>query len=183
MSMPGPRFTYEDYKLLPEDKRCEIVEGDLLMTPSPIFRHQVVLKRLMMRLGAFVDAGGLGEVVSAPMDVVLSAENVVQPDLLFISQERMNIVDPMGPVNGAPDLTVEVLSPSTSGRDQILKRKLYAKYGVREYWVVDPDGRTVEVLTQSSTGLETYRVFPVGSVLTSPLLPGLAIPVADLFLS
>lgn len=182
MSMPGPRFTYEDYKLLPEEKRCEILEGDLLMTPSPNFRHQVVVSRLLLKLALFVDAGGLGKVVAAPMDVVLSAENVVQPDLLFISRDRMSIVDPLGPVKGTPDLAVEVLSPSTSGRDQILKRKLYGKYGVREYWVVDPEGCTVEILTQASAGLETYRVFSVGSVITSPLLPGLAIPVSDLFL-
>lgn len=181
MSMPGPRFTYEDYKLLPEDKRYEIIEGDLFMTPAPNFRHQMILSRLLVRLWTFVEAGGLGQVVPAPTDVILSQENVVQPDLLFVSKERLGIVDQNGGVGGAPDLAVEILSQSTLRRDQIIKRKLYSKYGVREYWVVDPEGRAVEILTQTATGLETWRVFPVGSVVTSPLLPGLSISTSDVF--
>lgn len=181
MSLPGPRFTYEDYKLLPEDKRCEIIEGDLLMTPTPTSRHQVILGEIFVHLRAFVKAQGLGLVLLAPTDVVLSEGNVVQPDLLFVAKDRHSIVDPAGGVHGAPDLVVEILSPSTSSRDQVLKRKLYAKYGVREYWVVNAEARTIEVLTRDPGGLETWMVFPSGSSLASQLLPGFSLSVAELF--
>jgi Uma2 family endonuclease len=181
MSLLGPRFTYDDYKYLPEDKRYEIIEGDLHLTPSPSFRHQAIQAELLFRLMAFVKKRGLGQVVAALTDVILSPENVVQPDLLFIGKDRLSMVKGNDGVRGAPDLVIEILSPSTAGRDQVLKRKLYSKYGVREYWIVDPDGSTVEVLTQASSGLETWRVFPVGTEATSPLLQGFSLPVTQLF--
>lgn len=181
MTVPGPRYTYEDYKLLPEDRRCELIEGDLLMTPAPSFRHQTILTRLLVRVWSFVEAGGLGRVVPAPTDVILSQANVVQPDLLYVSKERLGIVEPNGGVGGAPDLVVEILSPSTSRRDLLTKRKLYADYGVREYWVVDPDAHTVEVLAQAPSGLETWQLFSAGSTVLSPLLPGLSIATDELF--
>jgi len=92
-----------------------------------------------------------------------------------------SIINPNGGVHGAPDLVVEILSPSTAGRDQVFKRKLYGKYGVREYWVVDPASATIEVLVLGSSGLETSRVFPKGSVVVSPLLPDLLLEVAEVF--
>ena len=181
MSMPGPRFTYEDYKLMPEDKRYEVIEGELLMTPAPSSRHQSILARLIAKLFISLEANGLGKVLPAPTDVILSDENVVQPDLLFVAKERQGIIDPAGGVNGAPDLVVEVLSPSTARRDQIVKRKLYAKYGVQEYWVVNPEACSVEVSVLGAAGLETWRVFPAGTTLTSPLCPDLTVLVAELF--
>lgn len=180
MSFPGPRFTYEDYKLMPEDKRYEVIEGDLLMTPAPNVPHQKTLGRLYRKLAAFVEEEGLGDVLLAPTDVILSSENVIQPDLLFVSQERLSVIDRDG-VHAAPDLVVEILSPSTAVRDQVVKRKLYAKYGVREYWVVNPESRSVEVAVLGAGGLETWRTFPVSSTLASPLLAGLAIQVSELF--
>lgn len=180
MSFPGPRFTYEDYKLMPEDKRYEVIEGELLMTPAPNVEHQRILGRLYRKLAGFVEEGGLGEVLLAPTDVILSSENVVQPDLLFVSHNRLSIIDRDG-VHAAPDLVVEILSPSTASRDQVVKRKLYHRYGVREYWVVNPDARLVEVAVLGTGGLETWRTFPVGSSLVTPLLTGLAIEVAELF--
>lgn len=179
--MTGPRFTYEDYKLMPEDKRCEVIEGELLMTPAPTSRHQSILAWLLARLLMGLEANGLGKVLPAPTDVILSDENVVQPDLLFVTKARQAIVDPAGGVNGAPDLVVEILSPSTSRRDQVVKRKLYGKYGVKEFWVVDPDAGSVEVSVLGPVGLETWRVFPTGTTLQSPLCPTLAIEVAELF--
>lgn len=177
MSLPGPHFTYEDYKLLPEGGRYEIVEGELLVTPAPSARHQGILVRLILRLASFVESGNLGKVLPAPTDVVLANESVVQPDLLFVARERQVIIDPAGAVHGAPDLVVEVLSPSSASRDQVVKRKLYARYGVREYWIVDPVANSIEVLTQCQVGLDTWRVFSAGSSLTSPLLPGLSLSV------
>lgn len=181
MSLPGPRFTYEDYKLLPEDKRFEIIEGELLVTPAPNFRHQEISMRLALTVAALVKTAKLGKMVAAPADVILSAENVVQPDLLFVANSRLGIIDPKGGVHGAPDLVVEILSPSTAGRDQLVKRKLYGKYGVRESWIVDPDAQSIEVLTLAENGLETWRVFPTGSTLTSKVLPGLKLDVTEIF--
>jgi Uma2 family endonuclease len=181
MSLPGPRFTYEDYRYLPDDKRYEIIEGELLLTPSPSFRHQDILGELFLHLRAFVREKGLGKVVAAPMDVVLSHDNVVQPDILFLSRDRLSLAEGSHGVQGAPDLVVEILSPSTAGRDKVLKRTLYGKYGVREYWMVDPGASTVEILTPAPAGLETWRVFPVGTDLTSPLLAGFTLPVEQIF--
>lgn len=181
MSLPGPRFTYEDYQYLPEDERHEIIEGNLLLTPAPSFRHQAIQAELLFSLMAFVRANGLGQVVAAPVDVILSPENVVQPDVLFIAKERLPLTEGPGGLKLAPDLTVEILSPATAGRDQVLKRKLYGKYGVREYWIADPERSTLEVLIQAPTGLETWRVFPLGTEATSPLLPGFALSVNQLF--
>lgn len=180
MSFPGPRFTYEDYKLLPDDKRHEILEGELLKRPAPSVPHQKTLGRLYRMLAEFVEGNALGEVLLSPTDVILSSETVIQPDLLFVSQERLSIIDRDG-VNAAPDMVAEILSPSTASRDQVVKRKLYAKYGVREYWVVNPDSRMVEVAVLGAGGLESWRTFPVGTTLASPLWPGLALQVSALF--
>lgn len=181
MSLPGPSFTYDDYKLLPEEKRCEIIEGELLMTPSPSFRHQAIQIRLSAKLLSFVEEGDLGQVVTAPMDVILSPENVVQPDVLYIERGRTTIIDQTGGVHGAPDLTVEILSPSTAPRDQVLKRKLYGRFGVREYWIVDPETQTIEVLAWAGGALETWRRFTVDESLSSPLLLGLSIKLGEVF--
>lgn len=181
MSLPGPKFTYEDYRLLPEDKRYELMEGELLVTPAPTTRHQKILVRLVARLETFVDTADLGEVLCAPTDVILSDETVVQPDILFVARDRRAIVNPNGAVTAAPDLVVEILSPSTSSRDRVLKRKLYAKFGVREYWIVDPANHTVEVLVGASDGMNTWKVFPATSALTSPLLSDLVIALDKVF--
>lgn len=181
MSLPGPRFTYEDYLLLPEDKRYELIEGELLVTPAPTAQHQRILLELAVRLSTHVKAAGLGQVLPAPTDVILSSESVVQPDILFVTRQRLAIINPLGGVHGAPDLVVEILSPSTAGRDQVFKRKLYGKYGVREYWIVDPAASAIEVLVLGPVGLETSRVFPWGSALVSPLLPDLILAVDEVF--
>lgn len=174
------RFTYQDYCLLPEEKRYELIEGDLLMTPAPGTRHQTVLQRLFKVVEAFVAARDLGRVWFAPLDVILSDEDVVQPDLLYVSKARLGIVTERG-LRGAPDLAVEILSEATRERDRVVKRKLYAKYGVKEYWLVDPDGRAVEVLVLGQEGYQTFRVFPEGTTLESPLLPGWRAEVSPLF--
>jgi Uma2 family endonuclease len=123
---------------------------------------------------------GLGVVFYAPADVILADDQVVQPDLLFDSKERQSILQ-QGGVHGAPDLVIEILSPSTASRDLILKRKLYGKYGVQEFWIVNPDAKTIEILTLIESGLEPCRRFADGSTLTSPLLPGLVIKLDEIF--
>jgi Uma2 family endonuclease len=176
-------FTYEDYELFPEDgRRHELVGGEHYVTPSPTTRHQRVSIRLSARLQMFVEKHHLGEVLEAPTDVVLSEIDVVQPDVLFISHERSGILGKKN-VQGAPDLIVEILSESNRKLDEVTKRKLYERHGVREYWVVDPVLEIVKVYRRQ--GEAFVRVDELSAeasdVLETPLLPGLAIPLAEIF--
>lgn len=180
MTLPKPNLSYDDYLKLPDDQRYEVVEGELAMTPAPDTDHQVILVDLVSALRSYTRRAGLGTVLAAPTDVILSDHNVVQPDLLFVSQERLSIVQKRG-VFGAPDLVVEILSPSTATRDLGTKRELYSKFEVREYWIVDPMSRSVEVLTQQGGGLESWQRFVEGETLQSPLLPGLTVNLAEIF--
>ena len=180
------KFTYEDYKSLPyvERQRFELLEGELiLMTPSPGEAHQAVSIALASALYNFVREHHLGRVYEAPFDVVLGEkgeEQVVQPDILFVSQERRHIVHEEE-IRGAPDLVVEILSPATAEKDRIFKRRLYAKYGVQEYWIVNPEEETIEVLTLGKQGYERAGLYRKDETLTSKLLPGLQIPLTEVF--
>ena len=181
MSTPASlRFTYEDYLLLPEDRRYEIIDGDLFKTPAPGTPHQRLIGRLYRYLDDHVRSRKLGEVLVAPCDVVLSPTDVVQPDLLYVTAARSAIVGEKF-ISAAPDLVVEVLSPSTEDRDRTLKTKLYARFGVRELWIADTKEKRIEVLTNSGDGFRQEAVFGLGTVLRSSLLSGLEIPIADVF--
>ena len=180
VSTPAARFTYEDYRNTPEDQRCELLDGDLVMTAAPNIAHQRVSSRLERCLAAFVEERGLGEVFDAPTDVVLSDTDVVQPDLLFVSKERADIVTSEN-VRGAPDLTVEVLSSTTAGRDWREKRDLYSKHGVREYWLADPQTEIVWVLLPNEGSLEVAAIYGDGDTLMSPTLEGLILGLGQIF--
>lgn len=163
------KFTYEDYLLLPEEKRYELIDGDLYMIPAPRPRHQFISQRIGIPLVQFVEERNLGRVIFAPCDIYLSQQDVVQPDILFISSDRLPIIkEPY--IQGAPDLVVEVISPSDPERDRDLKRKLYSRYGVREYWIVDPEAKTIEILTRYEGSLKTFQTFVAEESLKSPLL-------------
>ena len=174
------RFTYEDYLNTPEDKRYELLDGELIMVASPTWPHQRTEMKLGIRVGGFVERNELGETASAPMDVVLSDTDVVQPDLLFVSHERTHIIA-HNAIHGAPDLVVEILSPSTARRDLTFKRRLYAKYGVKEYWQVNIDERRVTVLSLGDNDYEVAAIYGSGETLTSPILPGFALPIDEIF--
>lgn len=176
MTLPR-RYTYTDYLQFPDDQRCEIIGGRLFMTPSPTGRHQTVLSRIHAILWHFVNGAGLGKVIVAPYDVVLSEHDVVQPDILFLSTERLGLYDDEGPLHGAPDLVIEILSPSTAHRDRTEKRELYERFGVKEYWLVDLEQRSILVISFAAEGERSYRI---GEVLTTAILPGFAIPVDEL---
>ena len=181
MSVPvALRFTYEDYSLLPEDRRYEVVDGQLFVTPAPTPFHQVVLGRLWRLLVDFVEARRLGTVLLAPCDVVLSKFDVLQPDILFVSSERRSIIGEkyVGP---APDLVVEVLSPSTAERDRTAKAKRYATFGVREMWLVDSEAWTIEVLLNVGEGLRREALYGKREIVRSVILPGLEFPTAPVF--
>lgn len=174
------KFNYQDYLHLPEDKRYELIEGDLYMVPSPNVNHQRVVRNLGTMLLNYVRRNNSGELLYAPCDVVLSEEDVVQPDILFVSKDRRAIIKEEC-IKGAPDLVIEILSPSTAERDMSIKKKIYFKFGVKEYWIVNIEAKTVEVMITGDDRFKTFRVFSEGSSITSPLLRDLSINVTDIF--
>ena len=149
-TQPVVKFTYEDYRTAPPDKRCELLDGDLTMVPALNLKHQEVQSRLGQRLSQFIEERDLGKLFYAPCDVVLSNTDVVQPDLLFVSREREHLLSNGENVRGAPDLAVEILSPATADRDRGYKRELYGRHGVTEFWLVDPIAETVSIHRQSA---------------------------------
>ncbi|WP_420635552.1 Uma2 family endonuclease [Candidatus Palauibacter sp.] len=144
--MPLPSITWQDVQQMPDDgNRYEAIEGDLYVTPAPTFRHQRVSWQLGKALDRLLEEPGHGVVVQAPFGVEFPATGEgVQPDLLFVSRARRGIIANAGVV-GAPDLVIEILSPSTASRDRSIKLRLYERQGVDEYWIVDPDENAVHV--------------------------------------
>ena len=178
---PRTKLTYEDYLNTPDDERYELINGELIMAPSPRWAHQYADMEIGSILHTFVKRHNLGVVCSAPFDVVLSDTDVVQPDLLFVSRERLHIITEDN-IQGAPDLAVEILSPSTSARDRGYKRDLYAKHGVKEYWQVDTDAKRITVLSLNAHGeYDVVAVYGVGQTLASSLLPGFALNLDEIF--
>jgi Uma2 family endonuclease len=174
------RLTYEDYCLLPNDgKRYEIIDGELFVTPSPLTRHQLVVMNLAYYLIGFVKRHDLGVVYLAPLDVVFSPYDVVEPDILYVSKARAAIVTEKN-VQGAPDLVVEVLSESTAKIDRTTKLKLYARFEVREYWLIDPIKLSAEIYRLGSEGFELALQLAADDALTSPLFPGFSLPLRKL---
>jgi Uma2 family endonuclease len=178
------RFTYEDYLLFPDDgRRHELIGGEHHVSPSPKKNHQRASANLQRCLSPFIHEHQLGFLYSAPFDVILSEEDVVQPDLIFVSRERSSIEQDHGIV-GAPDLIVEILSDSTRKTDETIKRKLYEWAGVSEYWVVDPVLETVKAYRLTGDTYERVAELSAeaGDRLETPLLPGLTIELARIFL-
>lgn len=174
-------YTLEDYLALTDEyPRYELLEGELIEMVSPTSKHQIVLALLFRQLDRHCDIHKLGIVLTAPLDVILAPNVVVQPDLLFISVARRSQL--IGErINGAPDLVVEIISPTSSGRDLLQKRKLYARHGVAEYWIVDPGDRTIEVQRLTGNLYSTVALFEPGQSLVSTIFPGLAVELALVF--
>ena len=185
LSNPKP-WTYELYSLLPEDgKRHEIIDGEHYVTPAPRTRHQKIVAEILFALKAVADTRDLGTVLTAPCDLYFTETDNVQPDVFFISNERRAIIKELR-VEGAPDLVVEILSPSTRRRDEVLKRDLYERFEVPEYWIVDPELETVKIFRLSDEGgFDEPKTIARerGESLETPLLPGLTLSLETLFLS
>ncbi|HEV8581767.1 MAG TPA: Uma2 family endonuclease [Thermoanaerobaculia bacterium] len=178
------KLTYEDYLYFPEDgKRHELIDGEHYVTPAPNLKHQTTVVNLASDLHDFVRPRGLGKVWVAPVDVLLSDHDVVQPDLVFLSRDRLDLAADGANVKGAPDLPVEVLSPATRRLDSITKRHLYEKYEVPEYWLVDPELEIIQVyrLSEGTYRREAELSAEGEDILTSPLFPGLEIPLTKIF--
>ena len=178
------RWTYEEFARLPTSgsTRYEIIAGELFVTPGPVVWHQRVVGGLFARLLAYGKANGLGEAFIGPLDVLFAEGDCVEPDLLFVRGDRSHLVSERG-VEGPPDLVVEVLSPSTKGRDRGIKRERYRFFGVPEYWVVDPDERSVEVWRLADGASEPLRLTASAVLVWKPVAeaPSLEIVLEELF--
>ena len=171
----------KDYKLLPEGAPYQLIEGELIMTPAPNPRHQIISANIFKRLSQFTDEKQAGMALYSPVDVYLEEENAFQPDIVFISKMRQDIIKQDG-IYGAPDMVIEILSPSTAYYDIKKKFKVYERYGVKEYWIVDPKMKGVEIFIPTPKGeFELSSKCYETGVAKSILLAGLEIDLKDIF--
>ncbi len=174
-------FTARDYRVMEDDGcRYEVIHGELLTAPAPNRFHQGISRNLCQFLFSYLRQNKIGKAYNAPFDVYLDDFNVVQPDVVFVANESACKLIPEG-AEGAPDLVVEILSPSTSTRDLRDKRRLYADKGVREFWVISPETRQVQIYYLQQKADRPSVVLEEIDTLGTDLLPGLEIPVGELF--
>ena len=178
-------FTYDDLLQMPDDGRqYEILDGELIVNASPIPRHQIIAGRLYTAIVVFLESHPIGIVLFAPLDVVFTPRWVVQPDILYIRNERRSIITRTN-VSGAPDLAIEILSDATRKKDEIIKRRAYEDFGVGEYWIVDPVLDSIKIYRRNDAGkydrIVEASTEAEGAMITSPLFPGLEISLARVF--
>ena len=175
------KLGWEEYLTLPDDgKRYEILDGDLVMTPPPAIRHQIILGNLNDCLRVHVRAEGLGQVLFAPVAVRLDESTIVEPDLIFLASGRAHAVSRLS-IDSAPDLLVEILSPSTETRDRTVKAQLYAKLGVDHYWIIDPEARSLEAFERAGEMYRAVAKLAGRSVFEPTLFPGLRVELVSLW--
>jgi Uma2 family endonuclease len=179
------KYTYDDLLTFPDDgKRRELIDGELYVTPSPATPHQIIVGNLYFLIRTYLSAHPVGHVFLAPLDVVFSKFDVVEPDLLFVSNERRGVVHEKN-ISGSPDLAIEVVSPGTRRTDETAKRRLYERFDVLEYWLVDPKIAGVKIYRRpvASVPFEGGVVYTreAGAHLTSRLFPGLSLDLAVVF--
>ena len=179
MEKQARRWTYEEYCRLDDDQRFEIIEGSLLMAPAPDTWHQNWSRKLFRLIDRHLTRHQLGELYYAPIDVVLDPENIVQPDLVFVSAANAGIVQ-RSAVFGTPDLLIELVSPSSMRRDRYDKKEIYARFGVREYWIGDPSNASLEVLTLRSGRYELHCAAEEAGHVTSLVLPQLEFDLTEI---
>ncbi len=175
------KYTYSDYAEMPDDgNRYEIIDGELILVPVPTTIHQMVSGNIDYELRTFVKASSMGRVFDAPLDVKIDDVNVVQPDILFISNERKNIITEKN-IAGAPDLAIEIVSPSSAYQDLVNKKELYAVFGVREYWIVDPKKERVEIYVNKAGKFELNQQMEREGILKSVVLSGFELEMKKIF--
>ena len=174
-------YTYAELAAeMPETNQPhELWDGELIMAPAPFFDHQKTVLRFYRRLDDWVSSGNLGEVIASPIDMVLSPHRAVQPDVAFIAKDRLAIIQ--GAIMGPADLVAEVVSLGGRNRDRVEKRDLYEQHGVKEYWIIDPEPGTVEVLALVKGRYELVKRSLQGETAASQLLPGFTVSVGYLF--
>jgi Uma2 family endonuclease len=179
LEKPARRWTYEEYYRLDDDRRYEIIEGNLLMAPAPDMWHQDWSRKLFRLVDRFATQNKSGEVFYAPFDVVLDPENTVQPDLIFVLAANLGIIQPRA-IFGTPDLLIELISPSSVRRDRYDKKDLYARFGVKEYWIGDPANQSLEILTLKDGRYELHGSAEISGKLTSLVLAGLEFDLSQI---
>jgi Uma2 family endonuclease len=180
----GVKLTYEDFLQFPDDgKRHELIDGEHYVTPSPNTKHQRVSGNVYWLLRSWLEEHPIGEVFYAPFDVVFSDFDVVEPDLLYVSNQRAGEILTSKHVKGPPDLVIEIGSPGTRKRDETIKRRLYERSGVLEYWVVDPELEILRIYRRSGDrfGRPHELSLEAGDTLTTPLLPECELPLTRVF--
>lgn len=179
---PGQiKLTYDDYVDLPADgNRYEVLDGELAVTPAPTLTHQAVSRNLAYVLQTHILKTRAGAIYYAPVDVLMASTSIAQPDLVFVAAERQAILTERA-IEGAPDLMVEILSPSTARRDRVTKAALYARFGVRFYWIVDPAARTFEEYALSQDGYRLVAVHSGAGVARTALFPELQIEISQVW--
>ena len=183
-TLPRLKLTYEDFVLFPDDgKRHELIDGEHYETAAPNLWHQQLLGRLHLLIGGWLQTHPIGEAFLSPLDVVISDVDVVEPDLLYVSNSRRDEVITPKHLRGAPDLVIEIGSPATRKRDETIKRRLYERSGVTEYWVVDPELDVVRMYRRDDAGFGRPLELSAeaGDRLETAILPGFEIELARLF--
>ena len=184
VNSPAVKLTYDDFVHFPDDgRRHELIDGEHYVTPSPNVRHQRILGKIHLLIGSWLEDHPIGQIFVAPLDVVLSPVDVVEPDLLYLPNERAaHVLTPLH-AKGVPELVIEIASRGTRRRDETTKRRLYERAGVSEYWIVDPDIDVVRVHRREDNrfGRPIELSREAGDVLTTTLLPGLDLPLARIF--
>ena len=174
------KLTYEDYAATPEDERYELIDGVLIMVASPNREHQSIQFRLGLRVGTEVEEKDLGWVFNPPFDVVFTTHEVVQPDLVFVSKEREHIITDAN-IQGAPDLAVEILSPSSVRRDWQDKFRMYERHGVKEYWLISPEMRTAWLFLLRDGAFVEMGVYGEDDIMVSPTLGEFSLELSGIF--
>jgi Uma2 family endonuclease len=176
-----PPLTVENYKLLPETgPRYQLIQGDLYMAPAPNRFHQEISRNLQYELHSYLKRNPIGKLFNAPFDLYLDEINVFQPDLIIVLNERLGILTEAG-AEGAPELVIEILSPKTRRLDLVNKKQEYARAGVKELWIIDPEPRTIMIHQFDSSGIEKIRKIDEETALSTALLPGLNITAKTIF--
>ncbi len=173
-------WTYRDYLGLNDDKRYEVINGRLYEMPAPHFEHQKVSGLIEFLLRGFVYKNKLGEIVDAPFDIILSETVVVQPDIVFISNDNLKNIK-SGKLFGPPDLIVEVVSPSSYRRDRYEKFEIYEKAGIKEYWLVYPGEKAIEVWVLKEGKYELYGIASGKGKVKSKVLKGFEVDLKEVF--
>lgn len=173
-------YTYEDYRLLPEGAPYQLIGGRLIMTPSPSTYHQIISMRLEVKIANLVMEKDLGIVLNAPIDVYFVETETYQPDIIFISKDRSHIIE-QDRIKGAPDLVIEILSPGTAYYDLRKKFKTYERHGVKEYWIVDPEDKSIMVYEGREGKFSLIREVKGEGKISSEVLKGLEIELANIF--
>lgn len=180
LAIDSKKYTYNDYLKTPEDTRYELIEGELTMTPAPDTDHQDILLNLTVLLNKYVKEKNIGKVLFAPVDIILDEYHVLQPDFIFVSAERLDIIKKRG-VFAPPDMVLEIISPSSYYRDSVQKKELYERFGIKEFWVVDPANKVIEVFVLEDKKYVLYSFKGEEGKINSKIISGFEADLKDVF--